>query len=57
MSINIGGWQYEDGTVTHWCDVEANCQLTPAQAGDVAAAMAEAAAELARLSREYPPFM
>jgi hypothetical protein len=32
-------------------------ELTPAQAGDVAAAMGEAAAELARLSQEYPPFM
>jgi hypothetical protein len=31
--------------------------LTPAQAGDVAAAMGEAAAELARLSQQYPPFM
>jgi len=50
VSINIGGWQYQDGTVTYWCDVEANTQLTPAQAGDVAAAMAEAAAELDRLS-------
>lgn len=50
VSIHLGGFQYEDGTVTYWCDVEANWQLTPAQAGDVATAMAEAAAELARLS-------
>lgn len=48
--ISIGGWQYADGTVTYWVDIEANCQLTAAQAGDVAAAMTEAAAELARLS-------
>lgn len=57
VSIHLGGWQYADGTVKYWVDIEANTQLTPAQAGGVAAAMTEAAAELARLSQEYPPFM